>query len=139
MGRAGKPNALCAIQRQELGCHRDEVRRAVTLAKTPALYRTERDAKVSGKGALRQTIALDQLSDGTMCIVPDAAQERDAIGGDVGVPGVAPHRGQGEIGDVGIGVGVVVSLRFFDLTVDDDGEIIDAAGKATGIWYEEII
>jgi hypothetical protein len=30
-------------------------------------------------------------------------------------------------------------LRFFDLTVDDDGEIIDAAGKATGIWYEEII
>ena len=30
-------------------------------------------------------------------------------------------------------------LRFFDLTVDDDGEIIDAAGKATGIWYEGII
>lgn len=30
-------------------------------------------------------------------------------------------------------------LRFFDLTVDDDGEIIDAAGKATGIWCEEII
>lgn len=30
-------------------------------------------------------------------------------------------------------------LRFFDLTVDDDGEILDAAGKATGIWYEEII
>ena len=31
------------------------------------------------------------------------------------------------------------ALRFFDLTVDDDGEIIDAAGNATGIWYDDII
>ena len=29
-------------------------------------------------------------------------------------------------------------LRIFDLTVDDDGEIIDAEGHGTGIWYEEI-
>lgn len=29
-------------------------------------------------------------------------------------------------------------LNLFDLSVDDDGEIIDAEGHGTGIWYEEI-
>lgn len=29
-------------------------------------------------------------------------------------------------------------LNLFDLTVDDEGEIIDAEGHGTGIWYEEI-
>ena len=29
-------------------------------------------------------------------------------------------------------------LSLFDLTVDDDGEIIDAGGHGTGIWYEDI-
>lgn len=29
-------------------------------------------------------------------------------------------------------------LNLFDLTVDDEGEIIDAEGRGTGVWYEEI-
>lgn len=29
-------------------------------------------------------------------------------------------------------------LNLFGLTVDDEGEIIDAEGHGTGIWYEEI-
>ena len=29
-------------------------------------------------------------------------------------------------------------LNLFDLTVDDEGEIIDAEGHGTGIWYEDI-
>lgn len=29
-------------------------------------------------------------------------------------------------------------LNLFDLSVDDDGEIIDAEGHGTGIWYEDI-